>query len=118
VIHVPVMTPICPTCGCSLVRLRIARADATVRTHDGQELLSCCDGCADRCRTRPAADRYPRAGPAGAVLARRRCASTAATPIRTPATARTTGSSAAVALASSASGPTTVMTRSRSASGR
>jgi hypothetical protein len=47
VIHVPVTTPICPTCGCSLLRLGIAKADATVRPHHGQELLFCCDGCAD-----------------------------------------------------------------------
>jgi hypothetical protein len=53
---VPVMTPICPTCGCSLVRLGIARVDATVRTHDGRELLFCCGGCADRFEVAP--ERY------------------------------------------------------------
>jgi YHS domain-containing protein len=40
------MGSICPTCGCSLVRLGISRADATRHGRDGEELLFCCQGCA------------------------------------------------------------------------
>lgn len=41
------MTPICPACGCSLVRLGISRAHAVRREHRGEELLFCCRGCAE-----------------------------------------------------------------------
>ncbi len=40
-------TPICPTCGCSLVRLGISREEATIRRHDGEKRSFCCKGCAD-----------------------------------------------------------------------
>ena len=39
------MTPICPACGCSLVRLGIARADAPAYEYRGEALLFCCSGC-------------------------------------------------------------------------
>jgi YHS domain-containing protein len=48
-------TPICPTCGCSLVRLGMARADATAHTHGGKELLFCCQGCVDLFTEQPEA---------------------------------------------------------------
>jgi YHS domain-containing protein len=41
------MTPICPACGCSLVRLGIDRASATAYEHQGEQLLFCCQGCVD-----------------------------------------------------------------------
>ena len=40
-------TLICPTCGCSLVRLGISEEKATKHSHDGKEYLFCCKGCAD-----------------------------------------------------------------------
>ncbi len=40
-------TLICPTCGCSLVRLGITEERAAALTHAGQEHLFCCQGCAD-----------------------------------------------------------------------
>ncbi len=40
-------TLICPTCGCSLVRLGISKEKATKLSHDGKEYLFCCQGCAD-----------------------------------------------------------------------
>ena len=40
-------TPICPTCGCSLVRLGISKELATTHHHEGEEHLFCCQGCAD-----------------------------------------------------------------------
>lgn len=39
-------TPICPTCGCSLVRLGITKEKAIIRKYQGKEYLFCCDGCA------------------------------------------------------------------------
>jgi YHS domain-containing protein len=47
------VTPICPTCGCSLVRLGISREGAAALDHEGQELLFCCAGCADSFREKP-----------------------------------------------------------------
>lgn len=41
------MSPICPTCGCSLVRLGITRSEAPSREHEGQRLHFCCQGCLD-----------------------------------------------------------------------
>lgn len=38
---------ICPTCGCSLVRLEIPRAEAVSTTRDGERHYFCCQGCAD-----------------------------------------------------------------------
>ena len=40
-------TAICPTCGCSLVRLGISEKQATTRHHDGDEHRFCCQACAD-----------------------------------------------------------------------
>ncbi len=40
-------TLICPTCGCSLVRLGISKDKATVYSHDGEDYRFCCQGCAD-----------------------------------------------------------------------
>jgi YHS domain-containing protein len=41
------MSPICPTCGCSLVRLGIAPDDAARYEHRDEQLLFCCQGCVD-----------------------------------------------------------------------
>ncbi|MHB1280962.1 MAG: hypothetical protein ACYCYL_06975 [Acidithiobacillus sp.] len=38
-------TPICPTCGCSLVRLGITKENAVIRKYQGKEYSFCCDGC-------------------------------------------------------------------------
>lgn len=38
-------TPICPTCGCSLVRLGITKGNAVVWKYQGKEHSFCCDGC-------------------------------------------------------------------------
>ncbi len=38
---------ICPTCGCSLVRLGIAKDQAPTNTSDGREYRFCCQGCVD-----------------------------------------------------------------------
>jgi YHS domain-containing protein len=40
-------TIICPTCGCSLVRLGISKDKASTTHYNGNELYFCCDGCAD-----------------------------------------------------------------------
>ena len=39
-------TPICPTCGCSLVRLGITKESAVIRKYKEKEYSFCCDGCA------------------------------------------------------------------------
>ncbi len=39
-------TPICPACGCSLVRLGITKDMAVVREYQQKEYFFCCDGCA------------------------------------------------------------------------
>lgn len=46
-------TPICPTCGCSLVRLGIGMKDAPAHSHDNEEYYFCCDGCVDQFITDP-----------------------------------------------------------------
>ena len=38
-------TPICPACGCSLVRLGISKNEAVSYQHNGQEHRFCCEGC-------------------------------------------------------------------------
>jgi YHS domain-containing protein len=38
-------TPICPTCGCALVRLGISKDEADSYYYNGEEYLFCCDGC-------------------------------------------------------------------------
>ena len=40
-------TPICPTCGCSLVRLGISKDQAADYRHKGKEYLFCCQACVD-----------------------------------------------------------------------
>jgi len=40
-------TLICPTCGCSLVRLGISKDMASTGQYNGEELYFCCDGCTD-----------------------------------------------------------------------
>lgn len=39
-------TPICPTCGCSLVRLGITKESAVIQEYQGNTYSFCCDGCA------------------------------------------------------------------------
>jgi YHS domain-containing protein len=43
--QIDVYTPLCPTCGCSLVRLGIPRSKAVSYIHDGTELFFCCLSC-------------------------------------------------------------------------
>lgn len=50
------MSPICPTCGCSLVRLEISPDEAPSYEHEGRRLLFCCQGCIELFREQP--DRY------------------------------------------------------------
>ena len=40
-------TIICPTCGCSLVRLGISRENSVAYYHDGEEYHFCCQGFVD-----------------------------------------------------------------------
>ena len=47
-------TPICPTCGCSLVRLGISNDLAPTYSHDGKEYRFCCQGCVDLFAADPA----------------------------------------------------------------
>ena len=47
------MSPICPACGCSLVRLGISRSEAARYEHRGEELMFCCQGCVDVFREDP-----------------------------------------------------------------
>ena len=46
-------TLICPTCGCSLVRLGITKDKATSYRHNRQEYHFCCQGCVDLFITDP-----------------------------------------------------------------
>ena len=46
-------TPICPTCGCSLVRLGISKEQAATYTYAGAEYYFCCQGCTDLFLTDP-----------------------------------------------------------------
>ena len=41
------ITPICPTCGCSLVRLGISKDKAATYSYSGEEYHFCCQGCVD-----------------------------------------------------------------------
>jgi YHS domain-containing protein len=53
----PVMKSVlCPTCGCSLVRLRISREQASHLLHAGEDYYFCCQGCAERFPSDP--ERY------------------------------------------------------------
>ncbi len=38
---------ICPTCGCSLVRLGVAKDQAAVYNHNSKEYHFCCQACVD-----------------------------------------------------------------------
>lgn len=46
-------TLICPTCGCSLVRLGISTEKSIAHQHNGKELHFCCQGCVDLFTTNP-----------------------------------------------------------------
>ncbi len=46
-------TPICPTCGCSLVRLGISKDKAIPYSYGGEDYLFCCQGCVDLFATDP-----------------------------------------------------------------
>jgi YHS domain-containing protein len=46
-------TPICPACGCSLVRLGISKNKAAVYRYGDDEYLFCCEGCVDVFATDP-----------------------------------------------------------------
>jgi len=46
-------TPICPACGCSLVRLGISKDRAPAYRYGGEEYLFCCEGCIDVFKTAP-----------------------------------------------------------------
>ena len=46
-------TLICPTCGCSLVRLGISEDEAIAHSHEGREYYFCCDGCLEHFITDP-----------------------------------------------------------------
>lgn len=39
-------TLICPTCGCSLVKLGVTKNKVVMRNYKNREYLFCCDGCA------------------------------------------------------------------------
>ncbi len=38
-------TLVCPTCGCSLVRLGISKDEAVAHSYESKEYFFCCDGC-------------------------------------------------------------------------
>ena len=40
-------TLICPTCGCSLVRLGVKKDQAVTHAHNGKEYRFCCQACTD-----------------------------------------------------------------------
>ncbi len=40
-------TLICPTCGCSLVRLGIKKGKSVIHSHNGEQYHFCCQGCVD-----------------------------------------------------------------------
>ena len=46
-------TPICPSCGCSLVRLGLKDADVTRHQHAGSQYQFCCSGCLEIFLTNP-----------------------------------------------------------------
>jgi YHS domain-containing protein len=55
-LHPAALTPICPGCGCSLVRLKVKRDRAASLVHNGEEHLFCCEGCVEVFRESP--DRF------------------------------------------------------------
>ena len=42
-----ILALICPTCGCSLIRLGISNDKATTYRYDDKEYSFCCQGCVD-----------------------------------------------------------------------
>lgn len=40
-------THVCPTCGCSLVRLGVSSEMAVAHSHNGREYRFCCQACVD-----------------------------------------------------------------------
>ena len=42
-----IVTSICPTCGCSLIRLGIGSDRWTKTNYEGKEYFFCCQGCTD-----------------------------------------------------------------------
>ena len=38
---------VCPTCGCSLVRLGISKENSVPHSHEGEKFYFCCQGCVD-----------------------------------------------------------------------
>jgi YHS domain-containing protein len=44
-IQISITTPICPTCGCSLVRLGIKKEEAVTFGYSGKDYNFCCNGC-------------------------------------------------------------------------
>lgn len=46
-------TPICPSCGCSLVRLGLQGPDGVRYQHAGREYRFCCGGCLEIFVTNP-----------------------------------------------------------------
>jgi len=46
-------TPICPTCGCSLVRLGLSREQALTFHYNGKRYWFCCAGCLELFQTTP-----------------------------------------------------------------
>jgi YHS domain-containing protein len=53
-----VKSVICPTCGCSLVRLGITREQAARTAFARTLYFFCCEGCAERFRSDPNPERY------------------------------------------------------------
>jgi YHS domain-containing protein len=47
------VNPICPACGCSLVRLEVSLEDAPRLDYGGTELRFCCEGCRELFSARP-----------------------------------------------------------------
>ncbi len=52
-LHQEMKTLICPTCGCSLVRLGISKEEAAAYSYKGEEYLFCCEGCVEKFTTNP-----------------------------------------------------------------
>ncbi len=46
-------TLVCPTCGCSLVRLGVGKDQAAIHSYNGEEYHFCCQQCADLFFTDP-----------------------------------------------------------------
>lgn len=46
-------SPLCPTCGCSLVRLGVNKKDAITHVHKGTLYYFCCEGCLVPFKSKP-----------------------------------------------------------------